>query len=82
MSMNTLSPAALSAALRGGTEEWGIRASASHHVLYMEPVAPRSRRRCQCGCKSRATHRGMANGITLIQGCEWSMRRWVRGGFA
>ena len=78
MSLNDLSPAAISAALRGGTKEWGQRASDTDHVRYMEPVAARSRRRCQCGCKSRATHRGMANGITLVQACELVVRRWVR----
>lgn len=77
--INRLSPAALSAAMRGGTAGWGQRASATEHVRYVEPIAPRSRRRCYCGCGRRATHSGYANGISLIDGCELSMRRWARG---
>lgn len=49
---------------------------------YMQPVQPRSRRRCGCGCKTRATHLGMANGVSLASGCELSMRRWVKLGLA
>lgn len=77
-----LSPAALSAAMRGGTQTWGQWASADDHIRYCEPVEAASRRRCRCGCHRRATHRGMANGIALTSGCELSMRRWVRDGFA
>ena len=59
--------------------QWG---SSTEHKRYMEPVASRSRRRCSCGCKTRATHRGMANGVCLTSGCELSMRRWVRDGYS
>lgn len=76
--LNALSPAALSAALRGGTDAWGRWGSALEHVRYMEPVLPRSRRRCHCGCKRRATHTGKANGVALMKGCELSVARWVR----
>jgi len=76
-----LSRAALSAAMRGGTVNWGRHASALEHVRYMEPVRPKSRRRCHCGCKRRATHVGKANGMALCDGCELSMTRWVRFGY-
>lgn len=38
------------------------------------------RRLCDCGCKTKATHVGMCNGVVLRRGCELSMRRWVRDG--
>ncbi|MCE9565828.1 MAG: hypothetical protein K8U57_27705 [Planctomycetes bacterium] len=75
--LNGLSPAALAAAMKGGTSAWGQWGSATEHQLYIEPVAPKSRRRCHCGCKRCATHRGMANGVTLNMGCELSMQRWA-----
>lgn len=75
--LNELSQTALKAAMQGGTEEWGRWGSSNHHVLYIERVNPRSRRRCHCGCKTRATHRGMANGVCLTMGCEWAMMRWA-----
>jgi hypothetical protein len=78
--LNSLTPAALSAAMRGGTEEWGQRASAKEHIRYVDPIVPRLRRRCDCGCGKRATHTGKANGIALIDGCEFSMHRWVSQG--
>lgn len=73
-----LSQSALKAAVIGGVEEWGQRASVFDHYLYVEPIDSRSRRRCHCGCNKRATHRGMANGICLSQGCELSMMRWAK----
>lgn len=48
------------------------------HTRYSQPVPSRLRRRCHCGCKTRATHSGMANGICLYEGCELSVARWVR----
>lgn len=75
--LNKLSPAALSAAMRGGTAAWGQRGSALEHVRYMEPVSPKSRRRCP-HCKRRATHVGKANGIALMGGCELRVAQWVR----
>jgi hypothetical protein len=77
MRLNDLSQAALSAAMRGGTEAWGQWASATEHVRYIEPVSPRSRHRCSCGCGGRATHLGKANGIALMLGCELKARRWA-----
>ena len=78
--MAKLSPSALKAAMRGGTEAWGRWASATDHVRYAEPVDSRSRRRCHCGCDRRASHRGMANGICLTTGCELRIARWVKTG--
>lgn len=58
--------------------EWG---SATEHGRYLSPVDKKSRRRCNCGCKRRATHLCMANGICLSMRCELSAHRWVRDGF-
>lgn len=80
MDLDKLSPAALSAAMRGGTLNWGRHGSSIDHVRYAEPAPSESRRRCHCGCKRRATHAGMANGVALTMGCELAMARWVRGG--
>lgn len=77
MDLNKLSPTALKAAVLGGTEGWGSHGSTAG-VRYAEPVHPRSRRRCHCGCKRRATHRGMNNGVSLITACEIQVMRWVR----
>lgn len=74
--LNKLSPAALQAALTTGTAGWGQRGSATEHKLYAEPIS--SRRRCRCGCKTRITHVGMANGVALAQGCELSVRRFIK----
>lgn len=48
----------------------------------MAPVGPKSRRRCHCGCKGRATHRGLGDGLCLTTGCELFIRRWVRDGMS
>jgi hypothetical protein len=42
----------------------------------------RGRRNCHCGCGKRSTHRGTANGICVMIGCEWAVRIWVRDGTA
>lgn len=57
--------------------KWG---SATQHRRYMQAAPKRSRRHCFCGCKRRATHLGMANGVCLLMGCELRVRRWVRDG--
>lgn len=75
--LSKLSPPELSAAMRGGTTAWGHHGSAVEHVRYLQPVEPKSRRRCSC-CNRRATHHGMANGVGLITGCEILVRRWVK----
>lgn len=61
---------------------WGEYANSEVHRRYSEEVEPKSRRRCHCGCKRRATHRGMANGMCLTSGCELYVARWVRDGSA
>jgi len=55
---------------------WG---SVAHHKR--EVVRSSSRRRCPfCPGKARATHAGQCNGVTMVCGCEWHMRLWVRDG--
>lgn len=56
---------------------WGSHGSIDMQ-RYIQAKDPKSRRRCHCGCKQRSTHLGMANGVCLAEGCELSMRRWVR----
>lgn len=81
--LNNLSPAALRAAMRGGTSSWGRWASATEHVRYMEPITgdKRRRRKCRCGCEKRQTHVGKANGMALMGGCEMAVARWVKDPF-
>lgn len=77
--LNSLSPAALSAAMRGGTEAWGTWGSDTEHLLYVEAARPGTRRgKCRCGCNKHISHVGMANGVGLCWGCELSVRRWAR----
>jgi len=40
----------------------------------------KSRTRCYCGCKTRATHIGLGDGVALTMGCEFHVRVWVRDG--
>lgn len=75
--LNKLSPAALKAAMQGGTELWGKYGSARDHVRYLEPF--KSRKKCRCGCNGPVTHLGKANGVALTSGCEMHVRRWVKG---
>ena len=82
MKLNYMAQAERSAAMRGGTDGWGQIGSCTGHVRYAMPAPPRSRRRCYCGCKRRATHRGMANGVCLTMVCELAVRRWVKTGEA
>lgn len=77
--ISKMTPSARSAAMRGGMDGWG-RIGSVDHVRYAEPVPSTSRRRCYCGCKRRATHYGMANGMALTTACELTVRRWVRDG--
>jgi len=62
--------------------DFGAWGSIHHHERYLQGVEPRSRRQCRCGCKKRATHLGMTNGVGLMMGCEFYVRRWVRDGLA
>lgn len=80
LDLNNLSPAALAAAMRGGTETWGQWGSSEKHTRYAQPIDTKSRRRCWCGCKRRATHVGMANGVALTSACELGITRWVKTG--
>lgn len=80
MDLTKLPRAARSAAMRGGTAGWGSVGDSRKHVRYAEPGDPKSRRRCSCGCKRRATHIGMANGVGLVTACELAVRRWVKTG--
>lgn len=81
MNLNDMSPAERSAAMRGGTDGWG-QIGSTDHVRYAMPAPAKSRRRCYCGCKRRATHRGMANGVCLTMVCELAVRRWIKTGDA
>jgi len=75
--LNKLSKNARSAAMRGGTSGWGQYGSDTQ-IRYMEEI--KTRKRCRCGCGGRKTHVGMANGVGLMSGCEFSVRRWVKEG--
>ncbi len=76
--LSKLSPQALSAAMRGGTDSWGTWGNAFEHIRYSEPL--KSRRLCHCGCRKRQTHIGKCNGVGLIWGCEMYVARWVKEG--
>ncbi len=79
--LNSMSQAARSAAMRGGMEGWGAVGGVDH-IRYMEPRKKRPGRqpKCSCGCDREKTHLGLANGVCLISGCEWRVRRWVKEG--
>lgn len=78
--LSKLSPAALAAAMRGGTAEWGRRACVGEHIGYVEPQDARrgQYRKCRCGCAGKAKFRAMFNGICMYSGCELSVRRFVK----
>lgn len=77
--LSCLPPAALEAAMRGGTESWGQWGSAEHHMLYVVDAVPSMRRRkCRCGCGRLKTHMVAANGVGLYWACEFSARRWAQ----
>ncbi|VVO40394.1 hypothetical protein PS712_05800 [Pseudomonas fluorescens] len=76
--LSTMSPAARSAAMRGGMEGWGQVGGLPEHIRYMEALVPKSRKLCHCGCRSRKSHVGKSNGVALMSGCELVVRRWVR----
>jgi hypothetical protein len=71
--LNNLSPEALKAAMKSGTEQWGNWGSARHHELYVQ--INKSRRKCHCGCGGRQSHGVFANGVILMGGCELLCRR-------
>lgn len=69
-------PAPQPATVPAGGPAWG---SATDHARTYAPLLPKHRRRsCYCGCGGNATHSGLANGVALRSGCEWSIRRWVQ----
>jgi hypothetical protein len=60
---------------------WGEVGSIDHYRYSMKITQPVGRL-CHCGCGTRVTHAGMANGVCLTSGCELAIRRWVRGPFS
>lgn len=58
------------------SEAWGEWGSADEHERYAERIATRVRCR-QERCGKRTTHVGKANGVALMNGCEWHVYRWV-----
>lgn len=78
--LNKLSPAALAAAMRGGTSSWGQWGSVLDHAVYVEPQTPNrgQYRKCHCGCGGKAKFGLMANGMCMSVGCELSMRRCAK----
>ena len=78
--LKELSPAALSAAMRGGTDQWGRWGSIEQHLMYVEPQTARGSHylKCRCSCNGKAKYRVMANGVCMGEGCELSMRRRAR----
>lgn len=78
--LNNLSSSALKAAMEGGTQGWGCVGSSSEHVRYVEPIVPKSRKKCWCGCEGKRTHKGMANGVCLTTACHMGILRWVKTG--
>lgn len=80
MDLNKQSPAALKAAMQGGTAAWGTVGSSTEHVRYAEPITPKSRKKCWCGCGQKRTHKGMANGMCLTSACHMGILRWVKTG--
>lgn len=58
------------------TPKWG---SALKHTRTWMLDKKRRRRACGiCGCQNKSTHLGLANGIALMGGCEWHVKRWCR----
>jgi hypothetical protein len=78
--LNKLSRQALSAAMRGGTALWGQHGSSTEHIRYAEPIVPKSRKKCHCGCEGKKTHAGMANGLCLTTACQLGIQRWIKTG--
>lgn len=80
--LNKLSPEALKAAMKGGTNSWGQWGSAEHHHMYVEELAKSNRRmrirKCYCGCGKRQTHGAFTNGVILMGGCELSCHRHAK----
>lgn len=60
--------------------DFGEYGSSTLHKRYEQKTPSRSKQRCSCGCKQRATHMGMANGVVLMNGCQLTVKRWVKNG--
>ena len=76
----SLSAQALAAAMTTGTDGWGRHGSIADHALYVQAL-PRQRKgwcMCRCGCRKRATHAVMANGVAMASGCELRAHRTKR----
>ena len=71
----------LRARLNGLIDSEGVRYGSVHGHRSMIPLPPRSRTRCRCGCGRRSTHVGLGDGLALTDGCELSIRCWVRDGY-
>jgi len=69
------------ARLAGKIGSDGTRVGSVDGSRSLVSMPPRSRRRCGCGCDSRATHVGLGDGLALMSGCEMRVRRWVRDGY-
>lgn len=67
-----------------GQTGWGVYANAETQQRYMKllPGRWRNRRKCCCGCGGKQSHGGYTNGLAMTGGCEWSMRVWVKHGYA
>jgi len=78
--LDDLPAAALSAAMRTGTDAWGQWGSTDLHALYVQAHAPMKKgwRMCRCGCRKRETHGVFANGMCMASGCEMSAYRTKR----
>lgn len=78
MDLNKLSPPALAAVMKGGTDGWGQWGSMRDHAAYVQPISGPRRRMCRCGCRKRSTHGVFANGIIMASGCELDARRFLK----
>lgn len=68
--LTKLSSSALSAAMRGGTVEWGnVEPQTARGANYLK---------CRCGCGRKAKFRAMFNGVCMYEGCEMAAHRFVR----
>lgn len=63
--------------------DYGRHGSILHSNRFSKPIeGRRGRRKCNCGCGKRSTHMGLANGVSLMRGCEFAVARWVKDPFA
>ena len=53
-------------------------ASVLEHIVTVEKNTTTYRRKCRCGCSGKATHKIFANGISMGEGCEFSMYKFAR----